>query len=49
MPPRVALPAGAVIEGNEAGMSYMAERYRREFSLEALLVDARQACPKTGH
>lgn len=48
-PARVSLPAGAVVEGNEAGMTYMTARYRREFALEALITDARQACPKSGH
>lgn len=44
LPGRVPLPADAVIRGNEAGLGYVAERFRREELLEGRLADARTEC-----
>lgn len=46
LPARMKLPTGASVSGNDAGMAYMAGRFRREDQLETVIEDARAACPK---
>lgn len=48
LPARIAKAAGAVIEGNPAGMAWLRDHFDRENLLEARLVDAAKACPKIG-
>ncbi|MFN3371011.1 MAG: hypothetical protein ACK4Z0_05740 [Sphingomonadaceae bacterium] len=44
LPARIALPADAAIRGNESGLGYVADRFRREELLEGRLADARSEC-----
>jgi hypothetical protein len=44
VPASVTRPAGAVLAGNEAGLSYVGARFAREDALADLIADAALSC-----